>query len=69
MMMTYIEEGELPPLPTSEEVQAAWWDKVKDDVDSERTGLSQYQLLAFTAAERDEKRRIAAEAAGDTTLH
>ena len=45
----------------AEEVQAAWWDKVKDDVDSERT-------FAFTAAERDEKRRIAAEAAGDTKL-
>ena len=62
------EEDEFSPSPTAEQVEAEWWDKVKDDVDSERTGLFQYHVLALTAAERDEKRIIAAEAAGDTTL-
>ena len=52
-------------LPTAEEVEAAWWEKVKDVVDSERCELSQWQLLALATSEKDRRRRNATE---DTRL-
>ena len=60
--------GEASMQKSAVDNEAEWWDKVKDDVDSGRTGIYQYQLIALTAAERNEKQRIAADAAGDTKL-